>query len=225
MSKRKTTSANLENKRNIFLEIGFIGALIVVLIALEWKSYNQIEYNPIYHSSHVDEDILSPIQLKKKEIIPKKPQSYMAINIVPDDAIDDLIDIFDPTDNSEPLGDWTWKEDEPEEDPIEEIIPYYSVEIKPEFPGGETALLQYVANHFRIPKSDLAQGNSGTIYVGFTIDEEGWVRNIKILRAVSEASSEEAIRVVQSLPQWKPGIQLTRKVKVDFVLPIKIKLM
>ncbi|NOR88573.1 MAG: TonB family protein [Bacteroidales bacterium] len=224
MSKRKTVSANLENKKNIFLEIGFIVALIFILVALEWKTYDKLIYGKDFKSNYKEAEILPPILLKKKEVIPKKPQSFMALNIIDDDMMDDIIDIIDPFDDENtPLDDWI----PPliNEDPIVEIIPYYKVEIKPEFPGGERAMLQFIANHFKVPREDLEMGLSGTIYVGFTIDDKGVVTNIKILRSISSASDIEAIRVVSIMPNWKPGRQVTKNVSVDFVLPIKVTLM
>lgn len=223
MNNRKTKSANLENKKNIFLELGFIISLILVFIALEWKSHHEIKYTSVYESNYHDDELISPLQIKKKEVVPKIPQSHLVLHIVPDDLPDDLIDIDVSDLPNAPLGVWQVKKED--ETPIDEHIPYYGVEKKPVFPGGEKALLQYVANHFKIPASDLAQGNGGTIYVGFTIDKQGFVVNVHILRPISDASSEEAIKVVSSMPRWEPGVQSTQKVMVDFILPIKMKLM
>jgi len=224
MSKRKTTRANLENKRKIFLEIGFITVLIVVLIAFEWKSYDQIIRVSIYENNYHEDEDLSPIQLKKKEVIPKKPQSFIAINIVPDDVIeDDMIDI----DMSSEEGDANdiWVPIVEDEDPIVEAIPYYSVEQPPIFPGGDQALFKFIAQNFKIPRIDLESGLSGTIYVSFTIDKNGDVVDISIARGISEASNLEALRVVGLLPKWIPGRQNTRNVAVKFNLPIKVRLM
>jgi len=224
MNKRKTTRVNLENKRKIFLEIGFITTLVFVLIAFEWKSYDQIIRVSTYESNYQMEEDLSPIQLKKKEIVPKKPQSFMVINVVPDDFLDDdLIDIDVFSDEGDDNGVWIPIIDD--EDPIEELLLYVAVEQKPEFPGGISAMLKFIAQNFKIPRVDLEQGNSGTIYVGFTVDKTGEVVDLEILREVSEASSIEALRVISLMPRWKPGKQNTRNVAVKFHLPIKVRLM
>lgn len=224
MNKRKTTRANLENKRKIFLEIGFITVLIFVLMAFEWKSYDQIIRVSIYENNYQMEEDLSPIQLKKKEIVPKKPQSFMVINVVPDDFLnDDLIDIDADSDEGDVNVDWT--PIEVDEEPIDEVIPYYSVEHRPEFPGGDKAIFQFIAQNFKIPRIDLELGISGTIYVNFTIDKNGDVVNINIARGIAEASDQEALRVLRMMPRWKPGKQNTRNVAVEFNLPIKVKLM
>lgn len=223
MKKRKTESANLENKRKVFLEIGFIITLIAVLIALEWKSYADYSLNPVYKSNNKMDEIISPLQLKKQEVVPKKPRSFMALNIVENDEVDNIIEIDVDTDEDEDIG--IWVPEVVEETPIDEVIPYFKVEVKPEFPGGETAMLQFVANNFKVPRVDLEQGVSGTIYVSFTIDKTGAVTNIRIARGIASASDMEALRVVSMMPRWSPGRQVTQNVSVDFNLPIKIKLM
>jgi len=223
MSKRKTPQANLENKRKIFLEIGFIITLLVVLLVLEQKSYDQIKYDPLYQSNYQEEEDLNPIQIKKKEVIPKKPQSFMVLNTVPDDMDDDIIDIDVSSEEDEPIATWIPKEEE--EEPINEIIPYVSVQEKPMYPGGEAALFRFIAQHFKVPRADLEQGVQGTIYVGFTIDKNGLVKNVYILRGISPLSDMEAIRVVSMMPPWKPGRQATRNVAVEYNLPIKVRLM
>lgn len=223
MNKRKSSSANLENKKTIFLETGFVLALAAVLFAFEYKSYDQIIYITEYKSNYQEEELISPIQLKKEEKIPEKPKSFMVLNIVPDDKVTDETDIFDPTiDFEEPMEPWIPTDDiEPE---IIESIPDYSVEQKPVYPGGEDAMFAFVARNFKFPRIDLEQGIKGTIYVGFTISKEGLVENVHIKRGIATASNVEALRVVNAMPNWEPGVQNIRKVAVDFVLPIKVSI-
>ena len=223
MNKRKTESANLENKRVIFLEIGLVLSLVFTLIALEWKSFDKINYIVDYSRSHfVDEDFV-PIQLKKKEIVPTKPQSFMVINTVPDDEIDDEIFIDVSMDEDDPLMKWDPPQDD--EEPIVEALPYYKVEVKPEFPGGEAAMLSFIALNFRVPRVDLENGISGKMFVGFTIDAGGNVSDLKMLRSFSPSCDEEAFRVMRMMPKWKPGKQGIHHVSVIYSLPINVKLM
>lgn len=223
MNKRKSSSANLENKKTIFLEIGFVLALAAILFSFEYKSYDKIIYDRNFESNYHEDELVSPILLKKQEKIPEKPKSYIVLNTVPDDTETEDIDIFDAiTDFDEPLDYWEPNEEiEPE---IIEIIPYYSVEQKPVYPGGEAAMFAFVARNFKFPRIDLEQGIKGIIYVGFTISTEGLVENVQIKRGIAPASNAEALRVVKSMPKWEPGVQNIRKVAVDFVLPIKVSI-
>lgn len=223
MNKRKTTKSNLENKRTVFLEIGFIIALAAAFAALEYKSYDDFSIDSVYFSNHQEEELMTAILLQKEKPIPKKPQSHMVLNTVADDDIAEDFDPFDALDDEDdPVGDW----DPPtlEEAPIDEIVPSHAVPIKPEFPGGEAAMLRFVAQNFKIPRIDVENGISGIIWVSFIINKEGHVEHAQIARGLSEASNAEALRVVNMMPPWSPGQQGIQKVSVQYNLPIKVKL-
>ncbi len=223
MNKRKSSSANLENKKTIFLEIGFILALAAILFAFEYKSYDKILYLTGYESNYHEDELIDPIILKKQEKLPERPKSFMVLNTVPDDTEAEELEPFDVSmDTGDPIPDWEPIEDvEPE---IEEILPYYKVETKPQFPGGENAMLAFIAQNFKYPRIDLEQGISGKIFVAFTIDKDGQVINTRIHCGIASASDSEALRVVNMMPKWTPGVQGVRKVAVDFMLPIKVSL-
>ena len=105
---------------------------------------------------------------------------------------------------------------------IDNTIPNW-VEQMPEFPGGEAALLKYIGNHISYPDYESHLGISGKAIVGFVVDEKGRVTDVKILRGVSAGLDREAVRVIRSLPDFKPGMQSGRNVKVSFVVPIKFQ--
>jgi len=104
-------------------------------------------------------------------------------------------------------------------------------EVFPEFPGGEEALIRYVQKSIIFP-SDLIRREisgtvyrreiSGTVYVGFIVDKNGHVSNIKILKGIDNAPelSLEAIRVLEKSPVWKPGLQGGKPVAVAYTLPV-----
>jgi len=224
MSKRKTPKSNLENKRIIFLEIGFIIALAAAFAAFEYKSYDQILYLDHYIGIHEAEEEIAPILLKKKQVIPKKPKSFFALNEVTDDTEIDTeidIDIFDDAESELEK----WEPVENEEAPIDEVIPSHAASIQPEFPGGERARLKFIGENFNIPRIDVENGISGTIWLSFVVNKEGYIENAVILRGISNASDAEALRVVNMMPRWKPGQQSIRKVAVQFNMSIKVRLM
>lgn len=95
-----------------------------------------------------------------------------------------------------------------------------NVEVMPEFPGGETALMKYLSDHIQFPEVARENNEKGKVVVGFVIDEQGKVTNIKILKGASAAFDRESARVVSSLPRFKPGMQSGQPVRVSFVLPI-----
>lgn len=100
-------------------------------------------------------------------------------------------------------------------------IPTLSVaEFMPEFPGGESALLAFIRNHINYPDYENTMGIQGKAVVGFVVDEYGKVTNVRMLKSVSKGIDRESMRVIQSLPAFKPGMQSGRNVRVSFVVPL-----
>ena len=85
-------------------------------------------------------------------------------------------------------------------------------------------LQRYLSQSVRYPSLAQEQNIQGTVYLTFIINKEGKVENVSILRGVDKALDNEALRVVSSLPTWKPGRQNGRPVKVSFQVPIKFQL-
>jgi TonB family protein len=98
------------------------------------------------------------------------------------------------------------------------------VEDMPEFPGGEKAFKQFVADNVNYPVQASDKGIQGRVYVQFVVNENGMVENPKVVRGVDPLLDEEAIRVISSMPAWKPGKQKGKAVKVSYTAPINFKL-
>ncbi len=98
------------------------------------------------------------------------------------------------------------------------------IDVMPEYPGGNEALYKFVGNNFKYPKQDLRNNIEGKIITKFMIDTNGYVRDIIIVKSLSPSSDAEAIRVLQLMPRWKPGMQNNKKVNVYLTLPIKLEL-
>lgn len=101
---------------------------------------------------------------------------------------------------------------------------FFIVEQMPEFPGGEVALRKHIATNVVYPEAALEEGKQGKVYVTFVIDKEGEVANAKIARGVDPLLDQEALRVINSLPSWTPGIQRGVPVNVSFTVPINFAL-
>jgi len=101
---------------------------------------------------------------------------------------------------------------------------FFIVEDMPEYPGGEMALRQFIANSVKYPVDAQEKGVQGKVYVTFVVSKNGSVANAKIARGVSASLDAEALRVVNSLPSWKPGKQRGQAVNVSYTVPINFKL-
>jgi protein TonB len=101
---------------------------------------------------------------------------------------------------------------------------YVIVEQMPEFPGGNEELMSFISKNLVYPRIAQENGDEGAVYINFVIDKAGKVSKITVVRSVSAVCDAEAVRVVKSMPAWKPGRQGGRAVSVSYTLPIKFKL-
>ena len=101
---------------------------------------------------------------------------------------------------------------------------YQIVEEMPQFPGGETKLMEYIAKNLTYPQEARDKGVEGRVFIGMVIEKDGSVSNVKVLRGISQECDAEAVRVISSLPKWKPGKQDGKPVRVSYQIPINFKL-
>ncbi len=102
---------------------------------------------------------------------------------------------------------------------------FTAVEQKPEFPGGQPALSQYLSQNIVYPSEAVQNKTQGEVTVSFIVNEKGYVRSPKIVKGLGSGIDEEAVRVVLNMPQWTPGIQSGRNVPVKYTMPIKFDLL
>ncbi len=106
--------------------------------------------------------------------------------------------------------------------PVEEEATVYNVvEQMPQFPGGEAALLKYVATHLKYPAIAQEQEISGVVTLRFVVLEDGSVGDVIIMKSLEKHCDEEAKRVVKSLPRFIPGKQQGKAVRVWYTLPVR----
>jgi len=115
------------------------------------------------------------------------------------------------------------------DDPLEYVFPedgkiYTVVNQQPDFPGGEKALIAYIKNNLKYPASASENGIQGRVTLSFVVEKDGSISNIEILRSPAEELTQEAIRLVKSMPKWKPGKLKGEKVRVKYVLPVTFRL-
>ncbi len=97
----------------------------------------------------------------------------------------------------------------------------WQVDKNPEFPGGEQALRKFLTSNLRYPELARDNNTQGTVHIQFIVDIDGNVSDVKIVRAIGDGCGEEAVRVVNKMPKWSPGIFNKEPVKVIYRLPVK----
>lgn len=93
-------------------------------------------------------------------------------------------------------------------------------QVQPEFPGGPDSLQSFLTNNLIYPEKALQEHIQGKVYVGFMVDRKGKIVNPKILSTASEELDNEALRVVNMMPDWTPGTAGGSAVDVQYILPI-----
>ena len=102
---------------------------------------------------------------------------------------------------------------------------YEMTEVRPSFPGGQSALEDYITNHIEYPQMAVDDNKEGTVNVQFVIDENGKVTNAKLVGAeLGDGLGDEAVRVISSMPKWDPGKVKGKNVKTRLTLPITYKI-
>ena len=101
---------------------------------------------------------------------------------------------------------------------------YEKVEVMPEFPGGEQAMLDFVAKNVVYPQEARDKEISGRVLVSFIVEKDGSITDAKVAKGIGGGCDEEAVRVVNAMPKWKPGKQKGKPVRVSFMMPFTFKL-
>ena len=112
---------------------------------------------------------------------------------------------------------------EPEEDEDRPGV-YIVVEQMPEFPGGDKGFYQYITDNIKYPVEAREKGIQGRVFVNFIVEPNGSVSDIRVLRGIGGGCDEEAVRVMESMPKFKPGMQNGEAVRVSYTVPVNFKL-
>lgn len=225
MEEKKSPKANLENKKLMFIQIGMIISLLIAWLAFEHKSYDKREIDPNLLNREVvlDEEMVEITKQEEQKPQPVEvPKQTTQLEIVQDDVETEDLNINAEVEQNEVIEEYVAPE-VVEEEVVEQEI-FQIVEEMPSFPGGEGKLLEYVAKNIKYPQIARETGIQGRVFVGFVVEPDGSVSNVKILRGIGGGCDEEAMRVIKSLPKWKPGKQRGKAVRVSYQIPVMFKL-
>jgi len=221
MKLKKSRGANLERLRIFFFLMGLCISGALVLTAFEWRTSKK--------------EISTLGELSDNELPPETTVAVVSKNekreIHKQEVVIDVLKLVEELEKSD-----EGKSDEPklelsgEPEPIsigflpekrdEEELPVPESTV-PQFPGGMTALSDFLKNNLEYPARAKSNGVKGTVWVAFLVDKNGNVNNIQVLRGIGMGCDEEAMRVVGLMPKWIPGKQRGRPVDVLYRLPVK----
>jgi periplasmic protein TonB len=229
MELKKSPKADLEKNKRVLLMLGLVLALGVVLLAFEWKSKpSSTSSLGTLDMAEVEDEV---IPITRQEQVqppppPPPPQVIEVLNIVDNnvDILDDM-SLFDSEAHEgtfidvAPVIQTVRKEAEEEEAQV-----FFIVEEMPEFRVVKLPFAALLPTPIKYPQIAQENGIQGRVYVQFVVDRDGSITNASIARGVDASLDREALRVVNTLPKWKPGMQRGKPVKVSYTVPINFVL-
>lgn len=228
MEIKKTPKADLENKKSTWLLVGYVIVLAFMFIAFEWTKRDiKIDTSQAITDLVFEEEII-PITEQPEQAAPPPPPAAPPIaetlTIVEDDADVEETTIATSEETNQAVEikyvPVAVEEEEPEEKTIFEVV-----EQMPEFPnGGMAGLMQYLSKNIKYPTIAQENGTQGRVTVQFVVNRDGSIVDAKVLRGVDPYLDKEAIRVISSMPKWKPGMQRGKAVRVKYTVPVMFRL-
>ncbi len=228
MELKKSPKADLENKKNIFVQLGLVVSLAICLYSFDSTSkVTQVGSLGTMADQAVEQEIIPVTRQEEVKPPPPPPPPKVVdiLNIVDDNMdIKDELQIEDSEANDKTAITAVMQVSQNKEEDKEDTPVFFIVEDMPEFPGGQLALRKFIAQAVKYPVIAQENGIQGKVFVNFVVAKDGSVTNAKIARGVDPSLDKEALRVVNSLPKWKPGKQGGKPVRVSYTVPINFQL-
>ena len=227
---KKSQKADLEGGKATGIMMGLVLGLAVLFVGFEWGAKEiEIATDTGIKTIIEEEDIEATIQEETPPPPAPEPEVVKApeiINVVEDNVKVEETNIITSDDNASQAQTATYVppvQVEEEEEPDENFV-FVTVEKMPEFPGGEGALLKWIGEHLNYPTIAAENGIQGRVACTFTVNADGSVTDVQVVRPVDPNLDKEAVRVLKTLPKFKPGEQRGKPVRVKYSVPVRFKL-
>ncbi len=224
MEQKKTPKADLNNKRTLLLEIGFIIALGLVIFAFSYtpKEYRIEQVDNNY--GPIEETIT---EITRQDEKPPEPPKKVEVKV-----ITDLLQVVTNDTKVETEVDFAEFDEDVEiiqhVEIVEEVVEdevFLFAETMPSFQGGGLAEFRnWVQKQLKYPVIAQENGIQGRVTISFVIEKDGNLTNIQVLQTPDRSLSDEATRVLKTSPKWAPGKQRNQSVRVKFNLPVEFRI-
>lgn len=225
MEDKKAKKVRIEENRSTWLLMGFITVLAFMFISFEWAQKDVEIDTSMMVKEGVFEEVLIPVTRMEKPQPPPPPTptSQDLLVIVENTAAVEESQIMGSEEDGEALTvRYIPPVIEPDK-PVEDEI-FINAEVMPQFPGGTSELFRFLNNNINYPVISLEQNSQGKVIVQFVVDKNGNITDPEVVRGIDPHLDKEALRVVRSMPKWKPGQQNGKAVRVKFTLPVTFRI-
>lgn len=244
--------SRLKRNRSIYLKLGFIISISLTIMAFNYTVYDVPEYTVDIGPMEDEEliDIQRTVQEKKKLPPPASVQPSTVIEKQevefidepkPEPIVEKILVDPQPLENKKPVSTKIPEAKKPDiqEEVVKDVPPIHKfVQQMPRFPGCETEgldedaikkcaekkLLEFLGTNIKYPSIAKENNIEGTAVITFVVEKDGSITDLKIVREIGGGCGKEVIRVANKMPNWIPGEQFKKKVRVQFSLPVKFTL-
>jgi len=223
MVEKKSEKADLTKRAGFYSSIGLFLSLLLVVTAFEWRFYDDGALADLGQVTDDFEEMLDIPQTEQPPPPPPKIQQPEIIEIPDEEEIEEEIEVNLDVEITEDDVIEEIVFEEPVEEEVADQI-FTIVEKQPEFPGGMGAFYQFVQKKLKYPSQARRMGIEGKVFVQFVVDKKGNITEVLAIKGIGAGCDQEAVRVIQASPRWKPGKQRGKAVKVRMILPITFKL-
>lgn len=225
MDVKKSPKASLEDKKSIYLLMGFVAVLSLLYIGFEWTKHEVTIYEDT-STEVIEEEEIEIIQTA--EVLPPPPppdvpEVIEILNVVEDDVETAEIEIDTEDEDDKAVVIQAPVTSGPTQEEDTEVV-FVVVESMPSFPGGDAALFKYLNDNIKYPVIAQESGIQGRVICQFVVNRDGSIVDIEVVRSVDKSLDAEAIRVIKNMPRWTPGKQRGKTVRVKYTLPVNFRL-
>ena len=227
METKKSLRANLEKGKSISFMMGAVVALAVLFTGFEWGAIDiKIDTNNKFNP--FPDEVIEVLITRQEPPEPPKPEilkSPDVIVLVDDKTVVDPIKITPSDDFADKRQPEVYKStiEARKEEPVEEKI-YIAVEVMPSFPGGDKSLFKWLAENINYPVIAAENGIDGLVACSFIVNADGSISDVNVIRSIDPLLDKEAVRVLELMPKWNPGVQQGKNVRVKYTVPVRFRL-
>lgn len=223
MELKKNPKLELSKYCTLFFNLGLAIAIGLVLVAFEWKTVASTSKVSLETEGGMFEEILDIPLTNQATPPPPKFNQPKIIEIPDEEEIEEVVDIdLDIEMTEELVVEQLVSVEAPEEEIADEV--FSIVEVMPSFPGGNTEFYEYISQNLKYPRKALKANVEGKVVVRFIVAEDGGISDVEVIKGIGFDCDEEAVRVLQSSPDWIPGQQRGRNVKVSIMVPLTFEI-
>ena len=217
----------MENKKTTNLLAGAIIILAVLFVGFEWSERDKkVTTDTGIQEVLFEEEIIPITEQEQPKQAPPPPEAPKVEEVL--EIMDNDTEVEESTiqasDDTQAAVEVKYTPVEVEEEEVEEQQIFQVVEEMPEFPGGMGECMKFLGKNIKYPTISQENGVQGRVIVQFVVNRDGSIVDPVVVRGVDPYLDKEALRVIATMPKWKPGKQRGKAVRVKYTVPVMFRL-